>query len=66
MENILFGPMHLVIPERKQQGKPPANIYDILSFCEIPEPYLPPFPEDHYCLILDMDETLIHFFFVHN
>lgn len=61
MENLLFGVSHLNLNEKKQNTNSP---YLSLNFLSVPEPYLPFNSSEEYTLILDMDETLIHYFLV--
>ena len=59
MENLLFGPTHLNLNEKKMGYQFNLNSMTAL------EPYLPyNNNNDVYTLILDMDETLIHYFLV--
>jgi len=59
MENLLFGPMHLNLNDKKQ-----PSAYFNLNFMNAIEPYLPFNSGEAYTLVLDMDETLIHYFLV--
>ncbi len=65
MENLLFAPMNLIEKKEKNKANPFPDFTDLnLNFINIKEPYLPSGLENSYILVLDMDETLIHYFFV--
>ncbi len=60
MENLLYGAMHLNLNDKKQTNFGYLN----MNYMNNQEPYLPFSASDAYTLILDMDETLIHYFLV--
>ena len=62
MENLLFGPMHLNLNERRNS---PISHFNLDFMMTVLNPYLPRLSKtEAYTLILDMDETLIHYFLV--
>lgn len=64
--NFLYGIMKKEEIRRPQKLNNNYNMHLKGQLLKIKTPYLPP-SDDHngYTLILDLDETLVHFFYVH-
>ena len=73
INGVLFYLLHNIHAEKKSSSIPNiitmgsglSNLLAALGFMDIPAPYLPKLPEnvekDTYTLVLDLDETLVHF-----
>ncbi len=68
MNNLIYGIMRKEEIRRPQKlAKNPLNPNKNNIFHKIKVPFLPsPEDDDSYTLVLDLDETLIHFFYVNN
>ena len=76
INGVLFYLLHNNNGEKKKTTTSPnmistgsilSNTLTSLGFMDVPGPYLPKLPEniekDTYTLVLDLDETLVHFFY---
>ena len=76
INGILFYLLHNTHPEKKAATTTIPSVLSLgelqnslaaLGFFDVPAPYLPQLPENAdkttYTLVLDLDETLVHFFF---
>ena len=73
IKNVLFYIIHNNLFEKKNKSPPKIITYGVtnnlaaLGFMNVPSPYLPKLSSENenktYTLVLDLDETLVHFFY---